>query len=109
MRMLLDECISTRVAPLLAAAGHDVVHVAQRDLLGKPDTEILAVAVAEQRVLVSADTDFGELLARSNLSLPSLILLRQGSRTVEERAATCLLPSLGAVWLVGLSRWSCGG
>lgn len=38
---------------------------------------ILERAAAEHRVLVSADTDFGELLARSGRSTPSILLLRR--------------------------------
>lgn len=77
MKFLVDECLSTEVADLLRSAGHDVVHVLDLGLLGRPDAEVMAAAVAEDRVLVSADTDFGELLASGGASLPSLILLRR--------------------------------
>jgi predicted nuclease of predicted toxin-antitoxin system len=90
VRFLLDECLSTRLAPLLAEAGHDVVHVVDRDLAGHVDDEVLAAALHEERVLVSADTDFGELLARQSLALPSLVLFRQGNRSPEHQAATLL-------------------
>lgn len=90
MRFLLDECLSARLAPLLAAAGHDVVHVVDRDLAGCVDDEVLAAALHEERVLVSADTDFGELLAKQGLALPSLVLFRQGNRGPEHQAATLL-------------------
>lgn len=42
------------------------------------------------RVLVSADTDFGELLARQHTGLPSLVLFRQGNRAPEHHADTLL-------------------
>ena len=90
MRFLLDECISTRLAPLLIDAGHDVVHVSDRDLSGHVDDEVLAAARDEERVLVSADTDFGELLVRGGMALPSLVLFRQGNRGPEHQAATLL-------------------
>lgn len=90
MRFLLDECLSERLAPLLVDAGHDVVHVAERDLAGRVDDEVLAAAVDEDRVLVSADTDFGELLARTGAVLPSLVLFRQGNRGPEHQAITLL-------------------
>ena len=74
----------------LATAGHDVVHIHDRGLDGHVDDDVLGLARKERRVLISANTDFGEILARSGAELPSLVLLRQGNRTVEHRAATLL-------------------
>jgi predicted nuclease of predicted toxin-antitoxin system len=52
---------------------------------------------AEQRVVVSADTDFGTLLARSGAKLPSVLLIRRlGGRRAAEQAAT-ILANLPAV------------
>jgi predicted nuclease of predicted toxin-antitoxin system len=90
VRFLLDECISPRVAGLLMAEGRDAIHVSEHDLAGRIDDEVLAAAQDEQRVLVSADTDFGELLARGGLALPSLVLFRQGNRGPEHQARTLL-------------------
>lgn len=91
MRFLLDECVSARLTVLLVDAGHDCVHVQDRALLGAVDEDVMAAAVAESRVLVSMDTDFGELLATSNASLPSVVLFRRIGRTAEEQAAVLLL------------------
>ena len=90
MRLLLDECLSTRLTPILARAGHDVTHVTDIGLGGNPDQDVLDAARTDGRVLVSADTDFGELLARQDTALPSLVLFRQGNRTPEHQAATLL-------------------
>lgn len=51
---------------------------------------MLTAARDEGRVLVSADTDFGELLAKQGLALPSLVLFRQGNRRPEHQAMTLL-------------------
>ena len=91
MKFLLDECLSARLTGRLTDAGHDCVHVQERELLGASDEAVMAAAVAESRVLVSMDTDFGELLAGSNASLPSLVLFRRVGRTAEEQAAVLLL------------------
>jgi predicted nuclease of predicted toxin-antitoxin system len=66
VKLLVDECLSQQVAESLRSVGHDAVHVGGRDLLGHTDREVMACATDEGRAVVSADTDFGELLARSN-------------------------------------------
>ena len=100
MKFLIDEGSSARVVPLLTEAGHDVVHVEDRGLAGHIDYDVLELARGEDRILVSADTDFGEILARSGATLPSLILLRQGNRSAQHRAATLLanLDDVAARW-----------
>ena len=90
MRFLLDECISARLAPLLIEAGHDVVHVLDLQLEGHPDVEVLSSARDDARILISSDTDFGELLVTSGATLPSLVLFRQGNRGPEHQAAVLL-------------------
>jgi predicted nuclease of predicted toxin-antitoxin system len=45
-------------------------------LLGALDDAIMRAAVGSERVLITADTDFGELLAVSGDRLPSIVLLR---------------------------------
>jgi predicted nuclease of predicted toxin-antitoxin system len=87
VKLLVDECLSQRVAESLRSVGHDAVHVGARDLLGHTDGEVMACATNEGRVVVSADTDFGELLARSNAPLPSVVLLRRQVHEPDDQAA----------------------
>lgn len=77
MRFLLDENLSPALADLLAEAGHQAVHVRDLDLSRADDEQVLAAAAADDRILMSADTDFGELLARTNADHPSVLLLRR--------------------------------
>ena len=95
MRLLLDENLPISLGPLLAKrAGWDVVHVRQLGLKSDPDTEVLARAELDGRVLVSADTDFGTLLAASGAPGPSVVLLRIGSGRQAEQVARLLIANL---------------
>ena len=47
---------------------------------------ILACAHDEQRVLISADTDFGELMMRSGAFQPSVIILRRSNHDANSQA-----------------------
>ncbi len=97
MRLLLDECLSSRLGALLQEAGHDVTHVRDLGLAGASDVEVMACAKDDERVLVSADTDFGELLASSGDSVPSLVLIRRPARDPDAQAHVLVsnLPALG--------------
>jgi len=61
------------------------------------DPEVLARAVHGSRVLVSADTDFGTLLAASGSSVPSVVLLRISSGRRAEQLAGLLVANLPPV------------
>ncbi|GAA3168344.1 DUF5615 family PIN-like protein [Nonomuraea roseoviolacea] len=77
MNFLVDENLSQRVAELLTKAGHDAVHVRDLQATSAPDTTVMSLAVTGQRVIVSADTDFGALLAYTRATQPSVILVRE--------------------------------
>ena len=63
MKLLIDKALSPKVALVLCEAGHDAVHVGELGLGAAEDPVLLDRAAAEVRVLVSADADFGSLLA----------------------------------------------
>ncbi|MEH3107334.1 MAG: DUF5615 family PIN-like protein [Sphingomonas fennica] len=76
MRFLLDVHVSTAVSRFLTDAGHDVLRAALV-LPTAPDLELLAVARAEDRIIVSADSDFSDLIfAWGELPPPAMIYLR---------------------------------
>ncbi len=85
MRLLIDNALSPVLSERLSDCGHDCVHVRDRDLQSAPDGAILSLSEAENRIVISADTDFGALLAIRNKRLPSFILLRktQGLRPAQ--------------------------
>jgi len=97
VRWLLDENQSPVIAESLRAAGHDAVHVRELGRAGATDQELLVLAGEEDRVIVSGDTDFGELLARTNRARPSIVLLRRQSGRKAAQIASLLLANLPAV------------
>ena len=86
MNFLIDNALSPSVAELLRQAGHDAVHVRQYNLHASDDETIFDRAALEGRTLVSADTDFGTLLAMRNSTAPSVVLFRHGAPRVNEQA-----------------------
>ena len=94
MRLLIDNALSPIVADRLRQGGHDVVHV--RDL-GLASAPVMDAAAVDSRVLVSADTDFGTLLARRGAAHPSIVLLRRSSQCCPEVQAALLLANLPTV------------
>ncbi|MGH8896942.1 MAG: DUF5615 family PIN-like protein [Egibacteraceae bacterium] len=68
---MVDESLQQRVADRLTEAGYDTVHVGALGLLGASDDDVLAAAAREERILVTADTDFGTLLALPGLWGPA--------------------------------------
>jgi predicted nuclease of predicted toxin-antitoxin system len=59
MNFIVDAQLPRRLARQFAAAGHDAVHTLQLSLANRtPDDDITALAVREQRVVVTKDEDF---------------------------------------------------
>lgn len=99
MRFLVDASVSPVLATRLSEAGHDAVHVGEDLRLDAPDHEILAHAALHDRVIITADTDFGQLLARQAAESPSVVLFRrQTGRRPGMQAALVLdhLPDIQA-------------
>ena len=73
MNFLVDVCASSRaLRALLAELGHDVLSALERNPRAS-DEALLALANEENRVLVTEDKDFGELVFVRRLPHPCII------------------------------------
>jgi len=97
VRLLLDNNLSPALAAMLCAAGHDATHVRDYGLERAEDDEILQHALAEDRVLVSEDTDYAALLSRSGARAPSFVLLRTRDPLAPDDQAALIVANLPQV------------
>lgn len=80
---LADECFSGPLLRALRVAGFDVTRPA--DVMpGTADREVLALALSQGRVILTEDTDFGELTVR--LGLPTHGVIRVDLRSLDRAA-----------------------
>jgi predicted nuclease of predicted toxin-antitoxin system len=81
MRFLLDQNFDRRLLHPLREHRHDVAVVGIDYPAGLPDPEVLAIALREQRVLLTNDRDFGELVVGEGLPHAGIIYLRMRRRS----------------------------
>ncbi len=79
MKFLGDMGISPRTIELLRGQGYDAIHLVEESLERMTDPNILEKARQEERILLTVDLDFAQLLAISGDALPSVILFRLGN------------------------------
>lgn len=97
MKFLIDNALSPLIAQGLQKAGYDAVHVRQYNMQTAADLEIFSLAASQKRIIISADTDFGTLLAMRQQKFPSVILFRRGTPHLPHRQLEILLANLPVI------------
>lgn len=82
MRFLVDKCTGPAVARWLRDPHHDVFSVYE-EARGQDDDSVLHQALAEDRIVITNDKDFGDIIFREKRPHKGIILLRLSN----ERAA----------------------
>jgi predicted nuclease of predicted toxin-antitoxin system len=76
MNLKLDENVDARLAARLRDAGHDALTVREQDLHGTDDIDLYQLCISENRMLVTLDLDFSNILRYPPENTPGLIVLR---------------------------------
>jgi predicted nuclease of predicted toxin-antitoxin system len=76
MRFKLDENFGQRCREVLTAAGHDVATVADQQMSGAADSDLLAACQRETRCLVSLDLDFANPLRFPPSGYAGIVVVR---------------------------------
>ena len=76
VRFLVDACVDVRLAHWLRERGYDARHLRDEGLSSLPNGRIFSKAIAEGRVVVTHDLDFGEISALTHGQTASVIVFR---------------------------------
>ncbi len=86
MRFLVDECTGPVLAAWLRTQGHDVFSVYDQ-ARGIDDDQVITLAFANNRILVTNDKDFGEKIYREKRPHRGVILLRLNDERSKSKIA----------------------
>lgn len=78
MRVVLDECVRRSWLAYLASAGHEALDwVVVAGHGGEPDDVLLAWAAAHDAVVLTADSDLGQIVWARRATAPTVVQLEQ--------------------------------
>jgi predicted nuclease of predicted toxin-antitoxin system len=76
LRFKLDENLGRRAIDLFLEAGHDISTVAEQELQGAADDQLINICRDEARVLVTLDLDFSNVLRYPPETYAGIAVLR---------------------------------
>lgn len=100
MRFLCDMGVSRTVSQWLRTQGHESSHLGEEGLARLPNGQIFSKAIAENRVVLTFDLDFGEIAAMAGDCVTSVVVFRlQNTRAqhVVDRLAVVLEKAVEAL------------
>ncbi|RLT40569.1 MAG: hypothetical protein DWI57_08245 [Chloroflexi bacterium] len=84
MRFLVDECAGPALAAWLRSHGYNVFSVYD-EARGMDDIDVIRQAYQEERILVTADKDFGEKVYRERYPHRGVVLMRLEDETASSK------------------------
>lgn len=87
MSFLLDENVDLPLADYLNERGHDATAVARDYARSIKDDEVLEIARAEGRILITNDKDFGALIYQQQLEHAGVIFFRLRDESIPAKIA----------------------
>lgn len=84
MKFIVDECVGPAVANWLKQKNYDVVSVFN-EMRGATDDIVLQKAFQENRILITADKDFGDMIFRQKDQHWGVVLLRLSDQTTPNK------------------------
>lgn len=76
MKFKIDDNLPVEVAELLRNAGYEATTVHDQNMVGENDTKLASVCQAEERVLLSLDTDFADIRSYPPHQYSGIIVIR---------------------------------
>ena len=95
MQFLANENFPLKSVYLLREVGHNVASITE-DSPGIKDQEVLQRAVNEQRIILTFDRDYGELIYKKRLPIPAGVVYFRFEPVIPEEPARYLLTLLTA-------------
>lgn len=83
MRIVVDMCLPPALAVALEEAGHEAVHWSMVGDVMASDADIAAWARLNERIILTHDLDFGDLLFASQDRSPSVVIVREKDTGVD--------------------------